>query len=293
LKLFHFRYAFARISDDTVDEAPTPDAAEKGFKSLVLQCQNIYSSAGSDGAGHRFSGLYLPSIETIPRFIPREIIFEILAGFGSDLVPLQRANKGFDPSKLLIQTEDDLLLYSRRVLAYPIVTFIYATWDADGLLDSKKELIQSPRVPGVEQKSQQWILDRAIDIGIAAQLVDIAKDLMHDSSKGRVYIPVSWFQTSEEKAFLAALYYGTVDSSMLAMVSKYSARLARMAEEYRQRGLPLWDYVSTDIRYPLKLFLEVYMTSRFDTWRRKGGGVERARTSTWARIWTVLKAMCN
>jgi len=199
--------------------------------------------------------------------------------------------KNFDPSKLLIQTEEDLLLYTRRILGYPIVTLIYGAWDADGLLDSEKGLIQNSKDPVPESKSQEWILDRAIDIGIAAQLIDMAKDLMRDSHEGRVYIPVSWFQTPEEKAFLIALYHGTVDSRMLAMVSKYSAHLARMADDYYKRGLPLFDHIPGDFAFPLKLFCEVYMTSRFDTWRWKGGRVERVRTSNWYRIWTGLKAM--
>ena len=48
-------------------------------------------------------------------------------------------------------------------------------------------------------------LDRACDLGLAFQLVNIARDVSEDDARGRCYIPTEWLAEADRLAWLCLL----------------------------------------------------------------------------------------
>jgi len=71
----------------------------------------------------------------------------------------------------------------------------------------------------------------AIDLGIAMQLTNIARDVMEDANMGRRYVPAEWLgDLSAEQIALAS-------EQDKAKVQLAIAKLLRLAEEYYESGL--------------------------------------------------------
>ena len=88
------------------------------------------------------------------RNISKKIVDDLFDGVNSDL-----------KNEVRIETEKELLIYSYRVAG------------TVGLMMAK--------IFGVKKKES---LQRAIDLGIAMQLTNIARDVVEDEKKNRVYL---------------------------------------------------------------------------------------------------------
>ena len=144
------------------------------------------------------------------RNISKKIVDDLFDGVNSDL-----------KKEVRIETEKELLVYSYRVAG------------TVGLMMAK--------IFGVKKKES---LQRAIDLGIAMQLTNIARDVVEDEKKNRVYLIKSSndiFQSIKNIILKADSFY---DSSFegirdIPLNSRFSIIVARRV--YRQIGKKILD----------------------------------------------------
>jgi len=235
-----------------------------------------------------------PSLGRAPLFIPRTIFSELVEGFESDLHYLklarvraecaasERGDVDAALGHLPIQTQEDLILYCRQVAGTVGQMLVYATWDASGVLprETKEEAITS-------MGSEKWLLDRASDMGVALQLVNIARDIMEDSRNGRVYLPVEWFATTKENAFLKFLLCQPssintsvasppIDSFYVPLLCQYALRLLTISDRYYSRAKEALEYLPSEFRMGARLAVHVYMEIGKEIRRREGNVSQRA-----------------
>lgn len=146
-------YAFSRLVDDTVDEAPHEEGARR---EMEVWRQRLNACYGAESQAQGESHPLIPELqETIRRFsIPQEYFLDLLTGMEMDLV------------KKRYETFEELDNY-----CYHVASTI-------GLLCN-----QLFGYPSKEAK------DYAIFLGKALQLTNIIRDVGHDGRKGRIYIP--------------------------------------------------------------------------------------------------------
>ncbi len=150
-------YAFSRLVDDAVDEAPHEESARMEmavWRQRLDACYGVGSQASLDR--DRDSHPLIPELrETIRRFsIPQEYFLDLLAGMEMDIV------------KKRYETFEELDNY-----CYHVASTI-------GLLCN-----QLFGYPSAEAKKY------AVLLGKALQLTNIIRDVGNDGQKGRIYIP--------------------------------------------------------------------------------------------------------
>ncbi|TPW32923.1 phytoene/squalene synthase family protein [Pararhizobium mangrovi] len=177
-------YAWCRYCDDQIDGQALghgmhalPSANEARAKLKRLRHLTHEAFADRPTGNDAFEALRLLARR---RNLSEALATEHLAGFTMD-VEGQR-----------FETFDDTLTYCYRVAG--IVGILMA------------------RIMGAEHENT---LDRACDLGIAFQLTNIARDLVDDAHRGRVYVPERWIAEAglrpgtlaepENRAALAAL----------------------------------------------------------------------------------------
>lgn len=77
------------------------------------------------------------------------------------------------------------------------------------------------------------VLDRACDLGIAAQLTNITRDIVEDAGAGRVYVPADWLAAEGVGADPASVR----DPAHRAGVARVAARMLAQADAYYASAL--------------------------------------------------------
>jgi phytoene synthase len=133
--------------------------------------------------------------------ISKKIVEDLFDGINSDL-----------KKEVRIETEKELLIYSYRVAG------------TVGLMMAK--------IFGVKKKES---LQRAIDLGIAMQLTNIARDVLEDKNRNRKYIN-SNFETIEDTIKFADIFYKRSFSAIseIPFLSRFAILVARRV--YREIG---------------------------------------------------------
>jgi len=146
---FEAFYAFCRLVDDAVDEAPTNDEARRqlDFWSNEIEC--LYA----DRPTHPVAAALAPVVKRFA--IPRDYLDAILAGCRMDL------------EQMSYQSFEDLKKYCYRVASCVGLVCLH--------------LFEVPLTVPTKQA--------AIDLGFAVQLTNIIRDIRPDLQRGRVYLP--------------------------------------------------------------------------------------------------------
>ncbi len=135
--------------------------------------------------------------DVVARFgIPRELPFALIEGFA------------WDAEGRTYETFDDLIAYAVRVA---------------GTVGVMMALLMGVR--------DQAVLGTAMDLGIAMQLSNIARDVGEDARNGRIYLPLDW--CASEGVDTAALLARPAMTPALARVVE---RLLQKAEEFYARA---------------------------------------------------------
>lgn len=142
-------YAFMRHTDDLIDR----DAPQDQRRDELAAWRVALDNAFADESEH----LLLPAVvDTVRRFdIPREYLYEVIAGVEQDLTPS------------VFRCFDDLRKYCYRVASSVGLACIHI-WGFKG---------EEPRDP-------------AIECGVAFQMTNILRDLDEDLRRGRIYLPL-------------------------------------------------------------------------------------------------------
>ncbi len=184
-------YAFCRGADDDVDGAGGPGAARERHARTRQRLERLYAGEPMDTPVSR-AFAWVVQRHGIPQREPAAL----LEGMAQDLGPVRMGSA------------DDLLLYCYR--AAGVV----------GLMMS--------RIMGC---ADQAALRRAVDLGIAMQLSNIARDVGEDARRDRVYLPATWLADA-----------GSTPADVLAAVPlpgvlATTRRVVALAEEYYRSGI--------------------------------------------------------
>ena len=99
-------------------------------------------------------------------------------------------------------------------------------------------------------------LSHAVDLGIAMQLTNIARDVLEDASMGRRYIPATWVGDMAPTAILAAA--NDQPSYERDTMSTAVARLLQLAETYYESGTKGLVYLPPRAHLAIAVAAQVY-----------------------------------
>ena len=161
----------------------------------------------------------------------------------------------FDQKTVLIQEESDLICYSYQVAG----TVGVMMCDALQCHNEKAKLF-------------------AIDLGIAMQLTNIARDVLEDAKMGRRYLPGSWVnQASPEEIVLASKNNNHVKNNIISIAVE---RLLTLAEQYYLSGSQGFSYLPIKTRFAIAIASSVYREIGIQLKRKKYNWYEGRQVTT-------------
>ena len=198
-------YAFCRVLDDLVDDQTSLELRTERFNKIKDVFEKGYKQA-NDGErliGQEEYDLIVNNMIIIAdnNNIKRIILDDLIEGVSSDL-----------KSKVYLRSVKDLLVYSYRVAG------------TVGIMMAKILNVNDTRS-----------LKGAIDLGIAMQLTNIARDVIEDKKMNRQYIKPD-FENIEATLKLADMFYESSFSSIKNIPFKYKFAIIVARRVYRQIG---------------------------------------------------------
>ena len=198
-------YAFCRVLDDLVDEKTNLELRVERFNEIKNIYKKTYEIDNNDRNilnqnEHRLIVNDMIDL-AYNNNIKRIILDDLIEGVGSDL-----------KQKVYLRSVKDLLVYSYRVAG------------TVGLMMAKILSVNDTRS-----------LKGAIDLGIAMQLTNIARDVIEDKKMNRQYIKPD-FENIEATLKLADMFYESSYTSIKKIPFKYRFAIIVARRVYRQIG---------------------------------------------------------
>ena len=198
-------YAFCRVLDDLVDEKTDLELREERFNEIKNIYKKTYEIDNNDRniLNQNEHGLIVNDMIDLAynNNIKRVILDDLIDGVGSDL-----------KQKVYLRSVKDLLVYSYRVAG------------TVGLMMAKILNVNDTRS-----------LKGAIDLGIAMQLTNIARDVIEDKKMNRQYIKPD-FENIEATLKLADMFYESSYTSIKKIPFKFRFAIIVARRVYRQIG---------------------------------------------------------
>ena len=198
-------YAFCRVLDDLVDEKTDLELREERFNEIKNIYKKTYEIDNNDRniLNQNEHELIVNDMIDLAynNNIKRIILDDLIEGVGSDL-----------KQKVYLRSVKDLLVYSYRVAG------------TVGLMMAKILSVSDTRS-----------LKGAIDLGIAMQLTNIARDVIEDKKMNRQYIKPD-FENIEATLKLADMFYESSYTSIKKIPFKYRFAIIVARRVYRQIG---------------------------------------------------------
>jgi len=198
-------YAFCRILDDLVDVKESLEVKEKRFNEIKNIFKNEYQLENNNRelTDKNENELIVSDMIILAdnNNIKRIILDDLIEGVGSDL-----------KQKIHFRSVKDLLVYSYRVAG------------TVGLMMAKILNVNDTRS-----------LKGAIDLGVAMQLTNIARDVVEDQKMNRQYIKPD-FENIVATLKLADMFYKSSFSSLKKIPFKYRFAIIVARRVYRQIG---------------------------------------------------------
>ena len=196
-------YAFCRVLDDIADEKADLDSKIEKFNKMKIFFKNSFKLNDNDKSPSYENETIILDIITIAKNykIKKIIIEDLIDCVASDL-----------KKRVHIRSVKDLLIYSYRVAG------------TVGLMMSKILKVNDRRA-----------LKGAIDLGIAMQLTNIARDVVEDKKMNREYIKPD-FENIQATLKLAEMFYQSSFSSIQKIPFRYKFSIIVARRIYRQIG---------------------------------------------------------
>ena len=198
-------YAFCRVLDDLVDEKTNLELRVQRFDEITNIYKKTYELDNNDRniLNQNEHGLIVNEVIELAynNNIKRIILEDLIEGVGSDL-----------KQKVYLRSVKDLLVYSYRVAG------------TVGLMMAKILNVNDTRS-----------LKGAIDLGIAMQLTNIARDVIEDKKMNRQYIKPD-FENIEATLKLADMFYESSYTSIKKIPFKYRFAIIVARRVYREIG---------------------------------------------------------
>ena len=196
-------YAFCRVLDDIVDEKTDLYSKVKRFDEMRSFLKKFYDIDHKEINSSNENEKIVHDVITLVKNnnIKKIILEDLIDGVASDL-----------KKRVHIKSVKDLLVYSYRVAG------------TVGLMMSKILMVNDRRA-----------LKGAIDLGIAMQLTNIARDVIEDQKMNREYIKPD-FENIQATLKLAEMFYDSSFSSIQKIPFKYKFSIIVARRIYRQIG---------------------------------------------------------
>ena len=196
-------YAFCRVLDDIADEKNDLDTKIEKFDKVKNFFKNSFDLNDNDRHSSYENETIVLNMITLAKKnkIKKIIIEDLIDGVASDL-----------KKKIHIRSIKDLLIYSYRVAG------------TVGLMMSKILNVNDRRA-----------LKGAIDLGIAMQLTNIARDVIEDKKMNREYIKPD-FENIQATLKLAEMFYESSFTSIQNIPFRYKFSIVVARRIYRQIG---------------------------------------------------------
>ena len=198
-------YAFCRVLDDLVDEKTNLELRVEKFNEIKNIYKKTYEIDNNDRKilNQNEHGLIVNDMIDLAydNNIKRIILDDLVEGVGSDL-----------KQKVYLRSTKDLLVYSYRVAG------------TVGLMMAK-----------ILNANDTRSLKGAIDLGIAMQLTNIARDVVEDKKMNRQYIKPD-FENIEATLKMADMFYKSSYTSIKKIPFKYRFAIIVARRVYRQIG---------------------------------------------------------
>ena len=196
-------YAFCRVLDDIADEKNDLDTKIEKFNKLKKFFKISFDLNNNDRSSSYENEKIILDIITLAENnkIKRIVIEDLIDGVASDL-----------KKRIHIRLVKDLLIYSYRVAG------------TVGLMMSRILNVNDRRA-----------LKGAIDLGIAMQLTNIARDVVEDKKMNREYIKPD-FENIQATLKLAEMFYDSSFSSIQKIPFRYKFSIIVARRIYRQIG---------------------------------------------------------
>jgi len=196
-------YSFCRVLDDIADEKADLDSKIEKFNKMKIFFKNSFNSNNNEKSPSYENEIIILDIINIAENykIKKIIIEDLIDGVASDL-----------KKRVHIRSVKDLLIYSYRVAG------------TVGLMMSKILKVNDRRA-----------LKGAIDLGIAMQLTNIARDVVEDKKMNREYIKPD-FENIQATLKLAEMFYQSSFSSIQKIPFRYKFSIIVARRIYRQIG---------------------------------------------------------
>ena len=196
-------YAFCRVLDDIADEKSDLDTKIKRFDEMRNFLKKSYDADNKETYSSDEMEKIVHDVITLAKNnnIKKIILEDLVDGVASDL-----------RNRIHIRSVKDLLVYSYRVAG------------SVGLMMSKILMVNDRRA-----------LKGAIDLGIAMQLTNIARDVVEDKKMNREYIKPD-FENIQATLKLAEMFYESSFSSIQKIPFRYKFSIIVARRIYRQIG---------------------------------------------------------
>ena len=196
-------YAFCRVLDDIADEKNDLDSKIKKFNEMRNFLKKTYDADNEEIHLSDENKKIVHDVVTLAKNnnIKKIILDDLVDGVASDL-----------KKRIHIRSVKDLLIYSYRVAG------------TVGLMMSKILMVDDRRA-----------LKGAIDLGIAMQLTNIARDVIEDKKMNREYIKPD-FENIQATLKLADMFYESSFSSIQKIPFRYKFSIIVARRIYRQIG---------------------------------------------------------
>ena len=133
------------------------------------------------------------------------------------------------------------------------------------------------------------LLRHACELGLAMQLTNIARDVGEDARKGRIYLPLNWFEDAgiDAKTWQQAPYFNEHVASLVA-------RMLQEAKVFYQRADPAIEELPKDCRLAIRAARNIYADIGQQLSRLGFNSVEhRAYTKASRKLFLVFKSLRN
>ena len=196
-------YAFCRVLDDIADEEANLESKIEKFDKIRCFFKNSFDLDDNKRISSSENETIILDIINLAENnkIKRIIVEDLIDGVASDL-----------KQKIHIRSVKDLLIYSYKVAG------------TVGLMMSKILNVNDRRA-----------LKGAIDLGIAMQLTNIARDVIEDKKMNREYIKPD-FENIQATLKLAEMFYESSFSSIQKIPFRYKFSIIVARRIYRQIG---------------------------------------------------------
>jgi phytoene synthase len=196
-------YAFCRVLDDIADKETNLDSKIKSFDEMRNFLKKYYDTDNMEVLSSNENEKIVHDVITLAKNnnIKKIILEDLFDGVASDL-----------KKRIHIRSIKDLLVYSYRVAG------------TVGLMMSKILMVNDRRA-----------FKGAIDLGIAMQLTNIARDVIEDKKMNREYIKPD-FENIQATLKLADMFYESSFSSIQKIPFRYKFSIIVARRIYRQIG---------------------------------------------------------